>query len=360
VHNLFRHIVFAFAAATLALAGCSKQALPGQDGAEIDFSASAVRLETATKSGASLVEGTQFDVDDEIQVSAWHHRKTELVFVNETVKKTAADAWSYSPKKKWRWEDSDYYDFFAFYAAPAGPGVTATPANGEPFSLSVDYDATELQYDLMMAGTRHKISDSNPSRVVDLNFQHMLSAVKVIFYKYIGGEAVVITSYHFMDLVVSADVQGFWDDGYKRFDSRLTNTLRLDTELFGEDRISPWGDPDNYLRDSTTPYDPGFFDLLLPQDLDPDSGAPSLVVRYMDETDKDPDDGIFLPSEYTSERIPLKNIPVKGTTDQFITRWEPGHKYIYEVHILFNGGVLVNVVSTEWDEVPAQTPGLMI
>lgn len=355
MQTLFRHIVLALAAATLALAGCSKQLAAEQDGAEINFSAGTVRLESGTKSGGTLDTRTEFDVDDVIKVWAWHHRKSELVFTNQAVTKTAVDPWSYSPKKKWRWEDSDYYDFFA-----VPNGVSATPANGEPFSLSVKYDATASQYDLMMAGTRHKISDSNPSRVVDLDFQHMLSAVKVIFYKYTGGEAVVVTSYHFTDLVVSADVTGYWDDGYKQFDSRLSNTIRLDTEQFGENRIEPWTNPANYLTNSTTPYDPGFFDLLLPQDLDPDSGAPSLVVRYMDNVDKDPHDGEFLPTEYTSELIPLKNIPVKGTTDQFITRWEAGHKYIYEVHILFNGGVLVDVVTTEWDEVPAQTPGLMI
>lgn len=352
---MFRHIVLSFAAATLALTGCSKQPVAEHGGAEIDFSAHSVQLETVTKGGGALREGTEFAVNEKILVSAWHHRKSELVFSNQEVTKTAVDPWSYTPKKKWRWEDSDYYDFFA-----VPDGVSATPADGEPFSLSVTYDATGSQYDLLMAGVRHKISDSNPSRVVDLNFQHMLSAVKVFFYKYTGGEAVVVTSFHFTDLIASADVNGYWDDGYKRFDSRLTNTLRLSTEQFGENRIEPWTNPANYLINSTTPYDPGFFDLLLPQDLDPDTGAPSLVVRYMDNVDKDPDDGIFLPTEYTSDPIPLKDIPVKGTTDQFITRWEPGHKYIYEVHILFNGGVLVNVVSTEWDEIPAQTPGLMI
>lgn len=358
MHKLFRHIILASAAATLALAGCSKQPVAEHDGAEIDFSGHTVRLETETKSGGTLKEGTAFAVGDKIKVWAWHHRKSELVFTNQEVTKTAVDPWSYSPKKKWSWQDSDYYDFFA---VPFG--VSATPADGEPFSLSVSYNATDSQYDLLMAGTRHKISDSNPSRVVDLDFRHMLSAVKVIFYKYTGGEAIVVTSYHFTDLIVSADVEGYWDDGYKRFDSRLTNTLRLDTEQFGiqaQDRIKPWTNINNYLTNSTTPYDPGFYDLLLPQDLDPGNGAPSLVVRYMDDVDKDPDDGIFLPTEYTSDPIPLKDIPVKGTTDQFITRWEPGHKYIYEVHILFDGGVLVNVVTTEWDEVPAQTPGLMI
>lgn len=355
MHAKYYHTFLVFAAAALTFAGCSKRPVPETEGGEIAFSA-AVRLVEGTKNGGDLDTRTAFNEGDKIKVSAWHHLDSEKkIFNNQVVEKTSMDPWSYSPKKKWRWSDSDFYDFFA-----VPDGVTAASNNTEPFSLSVHYDATDSQYDLLMAGTRHKISDSNPSRVVDLDFQHMLSAVKVVFYKYTGGEAVVVKSFHFSDLVVSADVEGYWDDGYKRFDSRLTNTLRLDTEQFGESRIEPWTNPSNYLTNSTTPYDPGFYDLLLPQDLDPGNGAPSLVVRYMDDVDKDPDDGIFLPTEYTSDPIPLKDIPVKGTTDQFITRWEPGHKYIYEVHILFNGGVLVNVVTTEWDQVPAQTPGLMI
>lgn len=359
MHRLFRHIIPAFSAATLALAGCSKQPVVGHGGDEIDFSAGVVRMETDTKSGGALDERTAFAVGNSISVYGWHHRASELVFNGQQVTKTAEDPWYYTPKKKWRWEDSDYYDFLA-----VPYGTAATPADGEPFSLAVSYDATVSQYDLMMGGIRHKISDSNPSRVVDFNFQHMLSAVKVIFYKYSDdenvGERIVVTSYHFRDLIVSADVEGYWDDGYKRFDNRIINTLRLDTEQFGENRITPWTNDANYLTDPAVPYDPGFFDLLPPQNLDPDSGAPSLIVRYMDHADKDPNDGVFLPNEYASDLIPLKDIPVKGTTDQFITRWEPGHKYIYEVHILFNGGVLVDVVTTEWDEVPAQTPGLMI
>lgn len=355
MYKLFRHIILVFAAATLALAGCSKQPVAGHDGDEIDFSADVVRMETETKSGGDLDTRTEFAEDDAINVYGWHHRTSELVFDGQTVTKAATEPWNYSPKKKWRWQDSDYYDFFA-----VPNGVSATPANVEPFSLSVSYDATDRQYDLLMAGVRHKISDSNPSRVVDLDFQHMLSAVKVVFYLYTGGESVVVTSYHFRDLIVSGDVEAYWDDGYKHFDSRIINAMRLDSEQFGEDRIEPWENPANYLTNPAVPYDPGFFDLLLPQDLDPDSGAPSLVVRYMDENDTDPDPLVFLPNEYSSGLIPLKDIPVKGSSNQFITRWEPGHKYIYEVHILFNGGVLVDVVTTEWDEVPAQTPGLMI
>lgn len=356
MHIRYCHTILALVAAALMFAGCSKRLTPEAGDGEIDFSAAAVRMEERTKNGGTLDERTSFEVGDVIKVSAWHRQNSEKIFDNEPVTKTAADPWSYAPKKKWRWSDSDYYDFFA-----VPDGVTATSNNAEPFSLSVSYDATASQYDLLMAGTRHKISDSNPSRIVDLDFQHMLSAVKVIFYKYTGGEAVVIKSFHFTDLVVKADVEGYWDDGDKRFDSRLTNTLRLASEQFGESREKPWLIEGNYLTNTSNPYDPGFFDLLPPQDLDPGSGAPSLVVQFADHVNTNPDpEGEFTPTVYSPAPILLKNIPVEGSSSQFITRWEPGHKYIYKVYILFDGGVLVNVVTTKWDEVSAQTPGLMI
>lgn len=354
----YHHIALVLAAA-FAIAGCTKQHFPERDGGDIDFSAGAVQLQDATKGVTTLDQRTAFADNDIIKVSAWHHQDqtTHRIFNNQLVECTAApDTWNYSPKQKWHWADNDWYDFLAVPYS-----VNATPNNSEPFTLSVHYDATASQYDLLMAGTRHKISDDNPSRKVSLDFQHMLSAVKVVFYKYTGGEAVVVTSFHFTDLLVSADVEAYWDDEYKRFTHRLSNTLRLDSEQFGEDRdrIAPWEDENNYLKTASDSYDPGFYDLLLPQNLDSDAGAPSLVVRFRDNIDAD-GVGPFLPTEYTPDPIHLKNIPVKGTSDQFITRWEPGHIYVYEVHILFDGGVLVDVVTTPWEEVSAQTPGLMI
>ena len=349
------HIALVLAAA-LSVAACTKHDLPERNGDFIEFSGRTVQLQEATK--GVMDNRTSFDDLDKIKVSAWHHQEQSepRIFNNQVVEYTAAsDTWSYSPKQRWRWSDNDWYDFLA-----VPNSVTATPNNSEPFTLTVHYDARASQYDLLMAGTRHKISDSDPGRKVSLDFQHMLSAVKVVFYKYAGSEEVIVSAYHFSDLLVSADIEAYWNEENKCFSSRQTNTLRLDTEQFGEERDDePYLDQDNYLKTTSDSYDPGFYDLLLPQDLDAAAGAPSLVVRFMDNVDAD---GVnpFVPTEYTPDPIPLKDIPVKGTTDQFITRWEPGQIYEYEVHILFNGGVLVNVTTTPWEDIQAQTPGLMI
>ena len=57
--------------------------------------------------------------------------------------------------------------------------------------------------------------------------------------------------------------------------------------------------------------------------------------------------------------ISLKDICPRGD-DTPITSWERGVKYTYEISMRLDGGVLVNVVTTDWDTVEAETPGLLI
>lgn len=345
------HIVIMLSAACFIAAGCGRLPAPAETDADIRFSSSVLRMEARTKGVTSLDERTAFTDGNTIKVFGWHHKGGMRIFDNQTVTYDGpGDEWDYSPKQKWRWQDSDWYDFLAV------PGsVTASANNEEPFSISVTYDARDSQYDLLMAGTRRTIADNDPARVVELEFKHMLCAVKVKFFKQAGGQRFVITSHRFSDLVVSANVVGYWDAEHGRFASRLANTLRLPDELFGEERLSPELVPANYVNE----YDPGFYDLLLPQELDTDDGAPSLVVKFKDDVDTDPEDDVYTPHAYSPDPVPLKDITIKGT-DTPITRWEAGHIYIYEIYILVNGGVLVNVVTTEWDDIHAQTPGLMI
>lgn len=365
---VFRHIVLAFTVAALLVGGCSRQAVPvtvPDEDDYIEFGTGSILLEQETKGVAALDARTRFALNDLIKVYGWHYRgDAPLVFDGQEVQLTAKhdapekDEWTYSPKQRWAWTNDDYYDFLA-----VPEGVTATHSNETPFTLSVHYDPTVIQYDLLMAGKRHKISDSNPGREVELNFNHMLCAVKVRFHKASGGEQFIVTAYHFTDLIANGDIMGYWNDDEerRRFDSRIANAQRLQTEQFGIDRTlaEPWLNDANFLKTLSDEYDPGFYDLLLPQDLDGD-GAPSLVVKFMDHVDDDPDDSIVQYHEYEPDPVPLKDIKVAGSEDQFITRWEAGHIYIYDVYILFNGGVLVNVSTSQWEDVPAQTPGLMI
>ncbi len=358
MHLRFHHI-FVFAAVLMTV-GCKREPATVTDGAEISFEACAVQLEE-TKSVASLDHRTGFDLNDEMSVYAWHSKESTKVFDNQTVTCPAVytDKWTYSPKKKWRWQDDDYYDFLAVTkkvggVALAPASVTSlAPTSSSPFSISVPYDARTEHYDLMMAGTRRRVTDVDPSAVVPMNFKHMLSAVRVVFYRDAGSQSFVVTSYRFRDLVVAANIIWGWDETDKVCKVRLDNTEHTHLKQFGFDREAeePWLNADLFLNTINSTYNPGFYDLLIPQNLDSED-PPSLVVTFHDNT-------YLAWNLYEPDPIPLKDIKIKNT-DTPITAWEPGKVYTYEVHILLNGGVLVNVITTEWDEIEAFTPGLMI
>ena len=369
MHLRFYHILLAFAAAALLSGGCVHEGVPDSDGAEIRFGAGAVQLEE-TKSVTSLDQRTSFAEDDEILVYAWHQKETVAtnnpIFNGETVTcpATPTDIWTYSPKKKWRWQYEDYYDFLAVTkkvgGVTQGPGsvTPVAPTSSSPFSLSVPYDARTDHYDLLMAGSRRRVTDADPSAVVQMDFKHVLSAVRVLFYRDSGSQKFVITSYGFTDLIVAANIIWGWDETAKKCLVRLDNTEHNHQKQFGEDRnsVMPWLDVDQFLDESHPVYNPGFYDLLLPQNLD-SGDAPSLAITLRDDVAASGEEAGN--NEYVLDPIPLKDITIKGT-DTPITQWEPGKVYTYEVHILLNGGVLVNVITTEWDEIEAQTPGLMI
>ncbi len=344
------HIVFVFTITALFVPGCTKQRDLDVDGGEIRFSASSVQLVEETKSGVtSLDHRTEFNEHDVIKVFAWHNEEGQI-FTGEPVELTDATnhVWTYSPKKRWNWTDNDWYDFLAVPSTISG-AVSTAPTSSSAFCLSVHYDPRVSQQDLLMAGTRRRVTDENPSDVVQLDFQHMLSAIKVIFYRDSGSQKFVITSFGFDDLIVSADILGYWDEFAKMFTFRTDNRERTHQKQFGEDRnyAKPWLEPAKYVDT----YDCGFYDLLIPQNLETDD-SPSLVVTFRDDVT-----GVY--NEYTPDPIPLKDI-VNKSTGAPISQWEPGHVYVYEVHIMLNGGVLVNVITTKWEDIPAQTPGLMI
>jgi len=357
MHSRIQHIVLSLATTALLSGGCVHPDVPAQDGAEIRFSAGAVQLEDDTRSVTTLDQRTSFEPADQISVYAWHLQESAKIFDAQTVTcpNPANGIWSYSQKKKWRWQDNDYYDFLAVPKTVGGvtvpvSGVTSVPpTTSSSFSLSVPYDARTDDYDLLMAGTRRRVTDVDPSAVVELNFQHILSAVRVLFYRDSGSQKFVITSFRFKDLIVAANLIWGWDESAKKCLLRLDNTEHTHQELFGEDRNSaaPWLETAKFVD----LYNPGFYDLLIPQNLDTDD-APSLVIKLRDDVNN-------AWNLYEPEPIPLKDITIKGT-DTPITRWEPGHVYTYEVHILLNGGVLVNVITTQWEDIDAYTPGLML
>ena len=97
---------------------------------------------------------------------------------------------------------------------------------------------------------------------------------------------------------------------------------------------------------------------MIPQDLETFGGyTPQLYLDYV-YTHINPytldEEVVNTPFGINLEEIRIKN------SDNFITQWEPGKKYTYEIHIRLGGGVNVTVNVTDWEEVIAETPGVII
>lgn len=364
-----RHILLAFAAAILLFGGCVGRRTLDIDGNEIVFGTQTILDGQGTK--AHLETGTTFSPEDKIAVWGWHQRGTtgdQLIFENQAVTCPASGTiWTYSPKRKWAWEDSDFYDFLAVAYKRDGlnkrtiqqEGIRCSAnegPSGTTLTISVPYNAESGQYDLLMAGTRRTDLSSD---VVNLEFRHMLSAVKVVFYKDDAGDAIDyrIKAYHFTNLITQADIQyGGWIDA-EGFAEGSVNALRRSAPMLG------WTfDPtphlplidNNYDIDHPYDHDPDSYDLMIPQHLDPDDAAPKLVVTFED-----------LGANEYERTVDLKLIPEDDVLDEHgdpvpITRWESGHIYTYKIGISLNAGVIIRVTTTPWTVIDAKTPGLII
>lgn len=368
------HIAVMLISAAFLTGGCTDRRALDADGAEISFGVATVRLEAETKLGGTLhVNFTDGDGDEskrsKIAVYAWHEQERMKVFDNVVVRleDDAQTLWSYSPKKKWRWgSGADSYDFLAvanpdavtdialpkqdlYVPSAEFPGnvhpVSRKDDDESPFTLSVSYDATYAQYDLLMAGVRRSTSESNPSAKVPLVFQHALSAVKVKFIKDSGGADFRVTAFHFYDLMVRADIEASLSPSLTF--SKAAVEYSPDPE-FGEEKSYDSATPVNTDNPTYEPYGADNWALLLPQSLrNGANGRPTLIVTFNTSSEV----------SYTRE---IRLDQILDEHGQIIDEWLPGRKYVYEIHILMDGGVLVNVTTTPWEEVEAATPGLMI
>ena len=367
MHQRFHHIIFALATVAVLLGGCTDRCILDTDGDEIIFGAPGILEVQNTKAG--LETETKFHAEDIIEVSAWHLNGTgtgEMVLENQKVVCPDPDAviWDYTltpgttTKRRWNWQDSDYYDFLAVaYKRDAELKRTIRQSNirfrkedDKSLYISVPYDAEDPQYDLLMAGLRRTVpGTANPSSVVELEFKHVLSAVKVVFYK-AEGNPFIPKSYYFTNLVTQADIQYGYIDG-EGFLLRETSLQRRSGELFKLEYTTQH----LVTEDIRSPYDHDqTFYLLLPsQDLKPEGIVPQLVVEFEDNGGNQ--------YEFPVDLKQVREIDNNGyDTGRYITRWEPGQVYVYKIGISLNAGVLVKVATTPWTVINAQTPGLMI
>lgn len=288
--------------------------------------------------------------------------------------------WNYSPSSFWYWVSvSNYYDFLAaFYPDPGDPEkdahrMEASPGVDIPGAMAIQksFQIKKDHYDLLMAGTRRLGANADTrSQKVPLTFHHMLCAVRVGVTNESASKTATINSIRFDNLI------------QKAYAKATINSLD-ETEFSWINTERTSADSVIYNAGATLATDggslaPASYTLLIPADLSVtiDGSLEPDVADYAGhlddyETDMaDFEDKLpHLYINYTPEgeavardaRIILRDVKTAryGEADA-IGQWDMGIKYTYNVVIRLDGDVLVSVVTTQWDDVAAETPGLLI
>lgn len=326
-------LIAALASVTLLAAGCGKQDDPAQEKNSICFQAGCSLLrDDATKGSAAPMSA-----GDQIPEFCVYGTKTVggtryEVFSGDLVENILT-GWRYSPIRFWD-SNASSYEFLGV----SGP-QTIIFENNTPLTAKVTYNPTVSQYDLM-AACYHRNSNAqgtlDMSEPVALQFEHFLSAVSVTVYNDSPTQEITVLEYGFRNLYIESDVQFTYTSSTPQAQwlelSKKKNTtdLLLAHEPAGE-TATVWN-------------------MMIPQNLNPLSLAPLLMLKYR------------LGSDPSGEVIetPIRLSNMTTLSGNKITEWEPGKKYTYNIHIRYGGGITVHVVTTEWDEVKAGTPGLIV
>lgn len=302
--------------------------------------------------------------------------------------------WNYTPSSFWYWVSvSNYYDFLAaFYPDPvpdpsgmteeqiaeiraekdahrmeASPGVDIPGAMAIQKSFAIKKD----HYDLLMAGTRRSGANANTrSKRVPLTFHHMLCAVRVGITNESTSKTATINSIRFDNLVQKAYAKATIDAlDETEFSWINTERTNADSVIYNAGAVLP-------INNGTLP--PTSYTLLIPADLsvaidgslEPDvadyagrmdeyatdmatfeSKLPHLYINYTPQGEVTPRDACIV----------LRNVKkARYGEAETIGEWEMGIKYTYNVVIRLDGDVRISVITTRWDDVDAETPGLLI
>lgn len=301
---------------------------------------------------AILKEGTEFDVNDIISVYGRHHssESDDNIFTAQNVTKVSS-GWNYAPVKSWEWESgADYYDFISVYPTTAPSSRMDIPGN---IAVKADYNIASDNYDLLCSAIRRGGNEANRNRIVPFSFQHMLSAVKVVIINDSDDTDFTIDEISFKNLIISGSLKAtidaignpeyLWID-IERSSGLVRSWNPASTTLYGKNNTGAH----SYEKENP-------FDLMIPGSLtttsngsNDDNYLPQIIVKYT------PTGGV----QRTPPPIILKNIERSDHTP--ITSWSPATKYAYYITIRADGGVLVKVITTEWNTVNAETPGLLI
>ena len=370
---LNRIIRIAAAACTLFLAGCARTLGPVESDGAIRFTAGSPLLrDDATKAGVpkdAFGNGDSFFVWGAKTISTTRHTVfsgVQVTLDTQDDDNPLNDVWDYDNHRFWD-SNASQYDFIAVSGPASAATTDCTPSNAGRLEADVSYSPLAEQYDLMAAC--YQRSPVTTDRI-DFQFQHILSAVSVQIINDSPTLPVTLNYYGFKFIATSGTCQlrqsgsslatvtmgswmslgGFSSDillGMKGLTPAVSPaTLVTPSQADYEDPADPENPLYNFYPTSTVT------DLMIPQDLDPVSGSvPQLAIEYVY------DDGV---SHTVPTTIPLREIKNRGSESSYITSWQPGKKYHYEIHIRLGGGIRVTVTTTDWDVVNAETPGLAI
>jgi len=335
--------------------GCASVGVPEPDGGNaIGFSAGTQLLKDDVSTKAAVFKEGDFEVEDKIAVFGrrYGNSQTYDVFNGTVVEKTSATEWDYSPHKAWYWlTDGDYYDFLGVY--PTGKGTSRMDVPGN-LAIQTHYSVSDSNYDLMYALYRRHGSDNNRISAVPLTFRHALCAVRIVFTNDSNAEDITVNSYEFTNMVLDAYAKATMDV-IGNPEILWINTVRNASAI---GHVEPNVFLTGKNKSGNHSYT-GDFDFMIPTDLNATSDGidgdqehmPHLIVRYTPPGQTAIETSILLKS--------ILRDPLNGDNTP-VDVWQPGIRYTYHISIRLDGGVQVFVVTTEWDNVYAETPGVMI
>ena len=319
-----------------------------QDQASIGFHAGSALLRDDATKGGVIKEGTRFSGNDNFFV---YGSKTNLSETRSTVFGgdnvfLENDNWDYTPHRFWDYS-SDHYDFLAISGPADATTITCDPSAAGALSAQVAYDPVAAQYDLMAACKRRPVANHSAAPV-DLLFHHMLSAVSVVVIND-SPTAVPITlnSYRFQNLCTQAIGSVTQDDDTPVFSGVWSQPAYNTNAVLGDA-------PACILAGGGTRSSGEVVDLMIPQEFGLSlTYIPRLVLDYSYRESEGAE-----PTRIVTG-VRLEEIEAVNGSG-YITKWLPGVRYLYEVHIRLGGGLRVSVSVAPWEEVHAETPGVTI
>ena len=268
------------------------------------------------------------------------------------------DTWDYRDHRFWD-TNATQYDFVAISGISSNEDVSCSPSDDGPIKAIVKYDTEQGQADILAAGAQRTKPNQGVISfdAVNFMFNHIVSAVAVTIYNDSPSIPIKLNYYAFRNIAIK---------GYGKVEQNRNGLATMGTSKWENLTYSPnevFGTIDESpvtIAPQKQHYSAGW-DLMVPQSLATYSTyTPQLRIDYQYEKEdpNDPQgDPISVHPDVTTLR--LENIKIKGS-DEYINQWLPGRKYNYEIHIRLGGGIFVNVSVTDWQDIPAETPGLTI